>query len=72
MASFERFEFRAWDLSVLAIKPADEIEMPHFIMTFNSTETFHDVVKRLARSQPERQVKLAYYALENEMGNRQK
>ena len=67
---FNRFQFDGSDVQVYAIPPRDPIYKDNLTITFNSYEDFHEIVKRLARYQPDEQVKLAYYALESEIGRR--
>lgn len=40
-------------------------------ISFTPTESFHEFVKRLSQYESEDQLKLAYAAIENEMGRRQ-
>lgn len=68
----DRFEVRGFDMNVYAVKPRDDIEGASFTITFNSIETFSQLVARLARNQYDAEVKKAVFALENEMGRRVK
>lgn len=71
MGSLQRFQFSGHFLEVYAER-SKENEGSGFSFSFNSNENFHEIVKRLARTQTDDQVKLAYYALEGELGDRQK
>lgn len=69
---FNRFQFDGSEVSVYAVPPEDQRYKHNLMITFTSYEDFHKIVKRLARSQTDEQVKLAYAALETEMGRRVK
>lgn len=70
MLSFQRFTFEGDTVEIDAMPPEDPIDGYTLVISFNSHEDFHRIVKRLAKRQPDEQVKLAYAALETEMGKR--
>lgn len=68
----DRFTVYGFDMNIYARTPRNEIEPADFTVTFNSTESFSQLVKRLCRNQFDEEVKKAVFALENEMGRRVK
>jgi hypothetical protein len=68
--SYRRYQFEATYAGVYAVPSKEFPEAAGFVVSIDAKETFHELVKRLAQFQPEDQVKLACYALENEMAER--
>ena len=69
---FNRLQFKGHYAEIYANPTDNAMGGISFTLTFNSEEDFHEITKRLARTQPDEQVKLAIYALESEMGERAK
>jgi len=69
---FQRFQFKGQYAEIYASPAEKAMGGLSFTISFNSEEDFHDIVKRLSKTQPDEQVKLAFYALESEMGERVK
>jgi len=70
MRSYDRLDFNGFFVEIAGQRPLDEFDMDYMRISFNSSENFHSIVKRLARKQSEDQLKLAYAAIENEMARR--
>ncbi len=68
--SSQRYQFDAWCAEITAAPPENMQDGPNLVISFNAYEDFAAIVKRLAKSQSDAQIKLAYSALENEMGRR--